>query len=155
MQWKCGYLEGIIPVEIGGNYIFIKQLRKWYEFQTPSFLSITPKTFPVRKPSHLVIWPLNSKFHYAMSPKTVLQFRSQSTSPTSPLSRSTPNCLLSASFRNSLSSYRIRHSHYNLHLKWSNRMSLTAKSSNPLFQHIRSRCYQGFQFQFLGSWSWL
>lgn len=30
----------------------------------------------------------------------------QSNNPTSPLSKSTPNCLLSASFRNSLSSYR-------------------------------------------------
>jgi hypothetical protein len=43
---KCGYLEGIIPAEIGGNYIFIKQLQKLYEFQTPSFLSIDPIFFP-------------------------------------------------------------------------------------------------------------
>jgi hypothetical protein len=43
---KCGYLEGIILAEIGGNYIFIKQLQKLYEFQTPSFLSIDPIFFP-------------------------------------------------------------------------------------------------------------
>lgn len=41
MRKKCGCQAGIIPVEIGGNYFFIKQLRKLYEFQTPSFLSIT------------------------------------------------------------------------------------------------------------------
>ena len=58
---------------------------------------------------------------------------SQSTSPTSPLSKSTPNCLLSASFRNSLSSYKTRHSHSSLLPKRSTRMSLTAKSSKPSF----------------------
>jgi len=35
----------------------------------------------------------------------------------------------------------------------SKRMSLMVKSSRPFQRHSRSRCCQGFQFQFLGSWS--
>jgi len=64
------------------------------------------------------------------------------------------NCLLRASFRNSLSSYRTWHSHSRFLPRCSKRMSLTAKSSRPRFRHSRSRCCQGFQFQFLGSCSW-
>jgi len=77
-----------------------------------------------------------------------------STRPTSPLSKSISNCRLSASFHNSLSSNRPLHSHSSFRSRCSSRISLTVKSSRPRFRHSLSRYCQGFQFQFLGSWSW-
>jgi len=52
-----------------------------------------PKLFP--NPKILATRHLtpNSKFHFAFQLKTVLQFHRQSNSATSPLSKSTPNCL--------------------------------------------------------------
>jgi hypothetical protein len=70
----------------------------------PDLLSITQISFPTRKSRQPVICGQNSKSKTEIKSKTVLQFRSQSTNPTSPLSKSAPNYLQSASFRNSLSS---------------------------------------------------
>ena len=61
----------------------------------------------------------------------------QSVNPTSPLSKSTPNCLLRASFRSSLSSHVIWHSHSSFLPRCSSRISFTAISSRPRFRHSR------------------
>ena len=107
-------------------------------------------------PFHILIFFPKPKIHpfRHLTPKFQIQngnlvengsaVPTQSTSPTSPFSKSTPNCLLSASFRNSLSSYETRHSHSSFRPRCSSRISLTARSSSPRFRHSRSRCCQGF-----------
>jgi len=136
-------LRFIFP--LSGNKSFYQQ----NPFPCPYLNFISRPENPANRYSNLK----KSKFHYAMSLKTVLQFRSQSTNPTSPISESAPNCLLRASFCNSLSSNRTWHSQSSFLPRCSSMMSLTAKSSRPRFRHSRSRCCQCFQFQFLGSWS--
>ena len=113
----------------------------------PTFFS-KPKIQPTRN-----LTP-KSQIPFRIIPENGFAVPSQSTNPTSPLSKSTPNCLLRASLRNSLSSYRTWHSHSSFLPRCSKRMSLTAKSSRPWFRQSRSRCCQGSQSQFLGSWSW-
>jgi len=72
---------------------------------------------------------------------------SQSTSPTSPLSKSAPNCLLSASFRNSLSSKRTLHSHSSFLARCSKRMSL----ASGVFWLNGTRCLREVSIGFLRS----
>ena len=116
-DWNFIYFLAILTI----IFMMLESKCQWTDA-----LLITQLSFPTRKSSHPVIWPQNPKYHFAIQTKTVLQFRSQSTNPTSPLSESTPNCLLRASFRNSLSSYRTWHSHSSFRPRCLKRMSPNA-----------------------------
>ena len=154
-QTGCFSLLTGFRVPAGVSLVFFnKKGTKDLGFQpAPKNSQETAFYLSTRKSCYLVIRVQYSKSKTEIKSKTVLQFRSQSTSTTSPLSKSTPNCSLSAFFRNSLSSYKTLHSHSKFRPRCSTRISFTAKSSRPWLRHRRSRCCLGFQFQFLGSWS--
>ena len=65
-----------------------------------------PKFFPNPKIQATRNLTLKSQIPFRISAEKGSAVPDKSISPTSPLSKSTPNCLLRASFRNSLSSYR-------------------------------------------------